>query len=136
MGIFGNKNNDFMKKLDKLAALQNKAADAVTAEMIAAANAELVEAGFVGVELVGAGALAAVNAELATANTTIAQRDGTITTLNAQVEQLKGSSETVTHTETVASEKATDKIQPAMGEEKVDVNAKAHEISNQILDSY
>jgi hypothetical protein len=136
MGIFGNKNNDFMKKLDKLAALQNVAATAVTAEMVAAANAELAEAGFVGVELVGAGALAAANADLAAAKTTITERDATITTLNAQVAQLKGSTEKVEHTETVAEPKVTDKIQPPNGEDKVDVNAQAHKLSAEILDKY
>ena len=84
MSIFGNK-----KELKALAALKGVDADAVTAEQIAAVNAELAEAGINGVVLAQAGAETITPEALAALNQQITDLTAANTTLSNELASFK-----------------------------------------------
>lgn len=84
MSLFSKKTH-MQKELTALKALNGREASAITAEEIAAANQELVDAGFKGVELSLAGAWTKANATLAEKTTALETAEAATTTTEAEL---------------------------------------------------
>lgn len=80
MSLFGK------KTLESISALKGVSAENITAEQIAAVNSELSENDVKGIEVNAVGALATLNGELATANTSIEALTGELATANQTIE--------------------------------------------------
>ena len=100
-----------MKKLEHLAALASVAANAVSAEQIAAANVELVEAGIEAVELVQVGAINTLTEQLNTATesanaleTRATEAEANLATANARIEALEAENAALRPPQTSAAE--------------------------------
>lgn len=100
-----------MKKLEHLAALASVAANAVSAEQIAAANAELVEAGIEAVELVQVGAMNTLTEQLNTATesanaleTRATEAEANLATATARIEALEAENATLRTPQTPSNE--------------------------------
>jgi hypothetical protein len=78
-----------MNKMEKLGQLKNLAPEAITAEMVAAVNAELVEAGISGVEVNLTGALKNATEALTAAQTKSTELESKVSGLEAEVTKWK-----------------------------------------------
>ena len=115
MNIFGNK-----KELKALAALKGVDADAITAEQIAAVNAELVEAGINGVTLVQSGAETITAEAVAALNQQITDLTTANAELSAEVASFKPQGGEGEEEETTPGGDADDEETPPLEDENPD----------------
>jgi hypothetical protein len=137
-----------MKKMEHLAALASVAADAVSADQIAAANAELVEAGIEAVEFVQVGAMNTLTEQLNTATesataleTRATEAEGNLATANARIEALVAENAALRTPQTPAAEIVDEGSDKETEEELADNSPEAIQkldlsMSNRILEAH